>query len=71
MSVLHEATADCSVEYLSDTETESMLERIAQSKMGISIAEFRRRRDCGEYAGVDWDTIPGLVDVAILDGAGQ
>ncbi|MCA4996270.1 hypothetical protein HWD35_16245 [Tsukamurella tyrosinosolvens] len=71
MSVLHEATADCSVEYLSEAETEAMLESIAQSKMGISIAEFRQRRDRGEYAGIDWDTIPGLVDVAILDGADQ
>ncbi len=66
MSVLHES--DCSVEFLDEADTETMLEELTQAKMGISITEFRRRSEAGAYSDIDWDSIPGLVDVAIVAG---
>ena len=60
--------SECEVGYLDANETESLLETLAQRKMGISIAEFRKRANRGEYAGVDWDSVPGLVDVALMAG---
>lgn len=66
MTVLHEA--DCAVEFLDDADTEALLDQVARRKMGISITEYRRRRAAGEYRDVAWDTVPGLVDVAMLAG---
>jgi hypothetical protein len=57
-------TADAVVT-MSDSEYDSMFDRIAQKNMGISGPEFLRRWDAGEFKGVDWDSIDGLHAVAM------
>lgn len=57
-----------STEFLSKAETEEMLDALARKKMGISIKEYRKNRDAGAYKNINRDSIPGLVEVAMLAG---
>lgn len=56
------------MEILTEDQAEEMLDALTRTKMGISIAEFRRRSARGDYSGIDLDSVPGLVDVAIAAG---
>ncbi|WAL66631.1 hypothetical protein ORV05_02095 [Amycolatopsis cynarae] len=40
-----------------------LFDKIARDEMGISGDEFLRRWDAGEWDDVDYDTIPGLIEV--------
>lgn len=62
----HEGKPWVTVETLSPEDWEVMVDRIAHREMGISADEFRRRARAGEYRGIDWDAIPGLVSVGML-----
>ncbi len=42
-----------------------LFNRIAMKYMSMSGAEFLKRWDDGQYARVDWDSVPGLAEVAI------
>lgn len=49
---------------LSSAEAADLFDRIAQANMGITGSEFLRRWDEGEFEAVDWDSVPGLAEVA-------
>jgi hypothetical protein len=42
-----------------------LFDRIAMKNMSMSGSEFLKRWDAGEYEGMDWDSVPGLAEVAI------
>ncbi|MFF3179779.1 hypothetical protein ACFYVD_08005 [Rhodococcus pyridinivorans] len=42
-----------------------LFDRIARRNMQISGDEFLARWDAGDFEDMDWDEIPGLVDVAM------
>lgn len=48
------------------SEGADVLDRVAQREMGMSGVEFLARWDRGEFAGVNWDDVPGLADVAMV-----
>jgi hypothetical protein len=50
---------------LNHRDAEQLFDRIAQKNMHIPGEEFLRRWDAGVYKGVDWDSIDGLVPVAM------
>jgi hypothetical protein len=50
---------------LDETGYAELFDRIAQKNMGISGEEFLQRWDAGDYVGVDWDSVDGLVPVAM------
>jgi hypothetical protein len=50
---------------LTDEAAEQLFDRIARKNMNIAGEEFLRRWDAGNYNGVDWDSIEGLVPVAM------
>jgi hypothetical protein len=52
---------------LSHRDAEQLFDRIAQKqkKMHIAGEEFLRQWDAGVYKGVDWDSVDGLVPVAM------
>jgi len=61
----HDATCDVDVTYLSEAASAEAFDRMAQREMGISGEEFLRRWDAGEWADMDPDEVPGLVDVSM------
>lgn len=46
------------------SDAADMFERIVHFHMGITAEAFLQRWDAGEFAGSDWDSVPGLVEVA-------
>ena len=52
------------VNELDSTAGAALFDRIAQTYMGISGAEFIERWNAGEFDGTDWDDVPGLAEVA-------
>jgi hypothetical protein len=50
---------------LNHQDAEQLFDRIAQKNMHIPGEEFLRRWDAGVYKGVDWDSVDGLVPVAM------
>jgi len=57
----------CDVDVVTLTEEEAVaaFDALARRGMGISGEEFLRRWDAGEWADVDLDSVPGLVDVSM------
>jgi len=51
---------------LSESEAASLFDKIAWQHLHMSGEEFMKRWNAGEYEGKDWDTIPGLAEVAML-----
>lgn len=45
-------------------DSADLFDRIAQANMSVTGSEFLRRWDSGEFEGVDWDSVPGLAEVA-------
>jgi hypothetical protein len=50
---------------LSDKDAEQLFDRIARKNMHIAGEEFLRRWDAGAYKDIDWDSVDGLVPVAM------
>lgn len=50
------------VEYDSE-QGAKLFDKIAQREMGMSGPEFLRRWDAGEWDDVDYDEVPGLIEV--------
>lgn len=48
---------------LTEAEGVEVFEQVCRKEMGIGSAEFLRRWDAGEFEGVDFDAVPGLVGV--------
>jgi len=63
--VAQKEVCDVDVTYLSRTASAEAFDRVVQREMGISGEEFLRRWDAGEWADVDLDEVPGLVDVSM------
>lgn len=57
------ATRGADVVELTDEEAADVFERVTRREMNMSSDEFLKRWDAGEYEGVDFDTVPGLVEV--------
>jgi hypothetical protein len=58
-------THDVEIVSLREEEAVAAFDALAQREMGISGEEFLRRWDAGEWAGVDLDSVRGLVDVSM------
>jgi hypothetical protein len=58
--------AACGVVQLSESEAVTLFDKIAMQHMHMSGEEFLKRWDAGEYEGRDWDSIPGLAEVAMV-----
>ncbi|KHJ73396.1 hypothetical protein [Rhodococcus sp. Chr-9] len=63
MAVISDSHSEVVV--LDSHDSADLFDRIAQAYMSITGTEFLRRWDTGEFEGVDWDSIPGLAEVAI------
>lgn len=59
------AIASADVTTLDEDGYTDLFDRIAKKNMGLSGAEFLRRWDAGQYEGIDWDSVDGLVPVAM------
>lgn len=66
MSVTTKSQAGDGVVELSEAQAAKLFDEIAMEKMGMSRVEFLHRWDQGEFEKVDWDSVPGLAEVAIL-----
>jgi hypothetical protein len=56
-------THDVKVVEVSQADGFTMFDQVTRREMGISGEEFLCRWDAGEYEGIDYDTVPGLVEV--------
>jgi hypothetical protein len=54
------------VRWVSHGEMKSIVEKRAQSVLKVSRATFMRNRKNGEYAKLDADDCPGIVELALL-----
>ena len=54
---------DVEVVELTQEEDGDLFDQVVRREMGMSGPEFLARWDAGEYEGVDFDTVPGLVTV--------
>lgn len=59
------AVTEVQAEELTERDAAELFDRICQREMGVSGAEFLRRWDAGDFAGVDVDAVPGLTDVVM------
>ena len=57
--------SDLDVEPLDDRASAELFDQVAQRHMGISGDTFIAHWDRGDYEGKDWDSQPGLVEVAM------
>ncbi|GAB3008536.1 hypothetical protein LWP59_02690 [Amycolatopsis acidiphila] len=48
---------------VSDDDAYEMFDQVTREQMGIPAAEFLARWDAGEFEGIDFDSVPGLVEV--------
>ena len=52
-------------EMLDERAGAELFDRIARRNMDLSGSEFLARWDSGAFEGVDWDSVPGLAEVAM------
>lgn len=63
MAVISDSHSEVIV--LDSDDSADLFDRIAQANMSITGVDFLRRWDSGEFSNVDWDSVPGLAEVAI------
>lgn len=54
---------DVEVVELTQEEDTELFDQVVRREMGISGPEFLQRWDAGEFEGVNYDDVPGLVTV--------
>jgi hypothetical protein len=54
---------DVEVVELTPEEDAELFDQVVRREMNMTGADFLTRWDAGEYEGVDFDTVPGLVTV--------
>jgi hypothetical protein len=54
---------DVQIVQVAEEDATDMFDEVTQRAMGMAGSEFMQRWDAGEYEGVDFDQVPGLVEV--------